>query len=75
MCLWRNILLDISLIQYYFFLGNKIIVYYDVDYFRIGFVKVILILVWLGLNYCLSLYVDYVIWKLEIGSNKLCKSK
>ena len=50
---------------------HPFIINYVVGYFNIDFIKVISTSVWLAANYCLPLYVDYGIEKVEVGSRNI----
>ena len=47
------------------------IVYYAVDNFNIGIVRDISIKVWLSLDHCLPLYINYEIGIVKVKRNKL----
>ena len=51
-----------------------LIVYYDVGYYNINFIRFIIMYVWLAANYCYPVDEDYRIGIVEVGNNKLCES-
>ena len=47
-------------------------VYYDVGYYNIDFIRVILMQVWLAANYCKPVDEDYRMGIVKVENNKLC---